>query len=120
LRNEAAQRGAHRKGVDGGDARMESGTEEGLQWLEPARRTPGQWGKRVRRSGVDERDKQHGRGGINKRWWLPFKGGSGDSREGGGSGGRDNRERGGPASCSMILVAKFSEFIALFYSSIHT
>jgi hypothetical protein len=33
LRNGVAQRGAHRRGgADGGDARTESGTEEGLRW----------------------------------------------------------------------------------------
>jgi hypothetical protein len=33
LREKAARRGAHRKGVDSGDARTESGMEEGLrQW----------------------------------------------------------------------------------------
>jgi hypothetical protein len=53
LRNGAARSGAHRKGADGGDARTESSAVEGLQWRELARRMPGQWGKRVRRSDVD-------------------------------------------------------------------
>jgi hypothetical protein len=32
LRERAARRGAHRRGADGGDARMEFGVEEGFQW----------------------------------------------------------------------------------------
>jgi hypothetical protein len=83
LRNGATQRGAHRKGADGGDARKESSAEEGLRWWEPARRTPGRWGKRVRRSGMDRRDERR-RGGGDR----PAGGGSllngavGDSRGG--------------------------------------
>jgi hypothetical protein len=53
LRNGASRRGAHWKGADGGDAQTESGAEEELRWWELVRRTPGRWGKRVQRSGVD-------------------------------------------------------------------
>jgi hypothetical protein len=69
----SSSEGTHRKGADGGDARTESDAEEGLRWREPARRTPGRWGKRVRRSGVDERDERRG-GGATERGGGPTAG----------------------------------------------
>jgi hypothetical protein len=53
LRERAAQRGAHRRGANGGDARTESGAEEGLQWQKAGEADGWAVGKRVRRSGVD-------------------------------------------------------------------
>jgi hypothetical protein len=32
IEERSSSEGAHRKGADGGDARMESGAEEGLRW----------------------------------------------------------------------------------------
>jgi hypothetical protein len=87
LRNEAARRGAHRKGADIGDARTESDAEEGLRWQELARRTPGRWGKRVRHSSVDGRDERQGAyrlagDGTDAR--APAGGGRGSEERGAG------------------------------------
>jgi hypothetical protein len=81
IKERSSSEGAHQKGADDGDARMESGTEEGLRW------TPGRWGKRVRCSGLDGRDER--------------RGGRGDRSAGGGSllkGWRGTAERGGPVA----------------------
>jgi hypothetical protein len=51
----SSSEGTHWKGVEGGDARTESDVEEGFSGRKPMRWTPGQWGKSVRRSGVDGR-----------------------------------------------------------------
>jgi hypothetical protein len=90
IKERSSSEGAHQKGADDGDARMESGIEEGLRW------TPGRWGKRVRCSGLDGRDERRGgRGGSIGERWLPFKGVAGDNRERGGCGNRDATRHGG-------------------------
>jgi hypothetical protein len=49
----SSSEGAHRKGVQDGDARMKSDAEEGSGGGKLGRRTSGRWGARVRRSGMD-------------------------------------------------------------------
>jgi hypothetical protein len=67
IEERSSSEGAHQKGADGGDARTESGTEEGSGGGKPARWTLGRWGKRVRRSGVDGQDEW--RAGEKKIGW---------------------------------------------------
>jgi hypothetical protein len=49
--------GAHRRGADGGDARTESGVEEGLRWRKTDEEDAWAMGTKARCSGVDGRDK---------------------------------------------------------------
>jgi hypothetical protein len=58
LRERAARRGVHRRLVDGGDARTESGVEEGLRWWKTDEVDAWAMGTSVRRSGVDGQDEQ--------------------------------------------------------------
>jgi hypothetical protein len=51
-------RGRHRRGADGGDARTESGVEEGLRWRKTGEEDTWAMGTNVRRSGVDGRDER--------------------------------------------------------------
>jgi hypothetical protein len=50
--------GAHRRGADNGDARTESGAEEGLWWWKTGEEDAWVMGMNAQCSGVDERDER--------------------------------------------------------------
>jgi hypothetical protein len=71
LKERAAQRGAHERGADGGDARTEFSAEKGSSGRKPVRWTPGRWGRAcVTRVWMDETD------GAQRRKIRPAGGGS--------------------------------------------
>jgi hypothetical protein len=57
LKERAAQRGAHPRGADGGDARTESSVEEGFRWRKTGEVDAWAMGMKARPSGVDGRGK---------------------------------------------------------------
>jgi hypothetical protein len=58
LKERAARRGAHRRRVDGGDARTKSNVEEGFRRWKPGEVDAWAMGMKARHSSVDGRDKR--------------------------------------------------------------
>jgi hypothetical protein len=90
----SSSEGAHRKGADGGDARTESGAEEGLQQRKASETDAWAVGEACASLGRG-RTRRTARGGEKDRLVAPFKGRRGIAERGGGSGSGDAPRCGG-------------------------
>jgi hypothetical protein len=79
----SSSEGAHRKGADGGDARTESGAEEGLQQRKASETDAWAVGEACASLGHG-RTRRTARGGEKDRLVAPFKGRRGIAERGGG------------------------------------
>jgi hypothetical protein len=92
MEERSSSEGAHRKGVDGGDAQAEFSVEKGFRWWKVGKADVWAVGEACAALGRG-RARQMVRGGKN-RLVAPFKGRWGTTERGGGSGSRDATRHG--------------------------